>query len=108
MENIDSDWNILGELNSSSIEIKKKMRAGMLRHCNQHLPVKLARVTTQYDISTVLSQIIKHGSECLKVFATSYSQLQRKICTTRESLSLIWEVKYFNEYFYGSMGVLNN
>lgn len=43
----------------------------MLRHCNQHLPVKLASDTTQYDINAVLSHIIKHGSECLKAFATS-------------------------------------
>ena len=75
----------------------------VLAHYNPDLPIRIASYASPYGIGTVLSHVLKNGTERPIVFGShsltkteqEYSQIDK------EALALIWGIKKFHHYLFG-------
>ena len=82
---------------------EKLVSSDVLIHYHLRLPIKVARDASAYGLGTVLSHVMKNGSERPVAFASrtltaserNYAQVEK------EALALIFAVKKFHTYLYG-------
>ena len=98
-------WKWTDECTKAFKEAKRQLvSSNVLTHYNPTLPINLAADASAHGIGAVISHVLPDGSEKPISFASrtqtsaekNYSQLEK------EALSLIFGVRKFHQYLYGS------
>ena len=99
----DSKWQWTEQCEQAFIEAKRMITSEqVLTHYDPALPVRLACDASPTGIGTVLSHVMPDGSERPVAFVSlSLTKTERKyVQIDKETLSIVWEVKWFHVYLY--------
>lgn len=102
----DTKWKWDATCSKAFTQAKAELAsAQMLTHFDPQLPIRLAADASSYGVGAVVSHILPDGSERPIAFASrslsssekNYAQIER------EALSLVFGVKKYHQYLYGSL-----